>query len=566
MSHPVWVTHPNNAVFDHRQGETHRKPPMPSQSTRPVILIHPPAVSKRYLKTKFMPYGMAVIHAYLKEHGVPVEQRDYLMEYLFDAPEDIDFHNPAMSFTEDDFLACLRDESTRTALAAFTEKYGSRLLTDGGIYAFSIVAYHQFWAGLLLSRYIRAHDPAAVIVFGGPFITIKPTESLVRYGLADYWVKGSGELPLLMLYEMLCKNAGHSLKEIPGLIFMRNGEPVENPKWEPAAIEERAPDFEGLDLDRYCYDHPLTGDQTLFLPYRISKGCPSRCTFCTGRLVDRYAVKPVEKVVSELISLSQRYQTDNFMFADASINGSPRLLERVCDGLIRRFPDIRWYAYARVRGFDSRLLAKAREAGCFSLFWGLESAHQPTVELLGKRFRVERMFEVMDQAIELGIKNYVHIMYNTPHETDADIRAFMRLVDRYIDSPMVVFLPGRFLLEPQSLMFQDPETYGLANIARVETGLFEREQYTYDETRGGLNAEEVRQRNEKHREMLMDHLEWIRYQAMTRNSKSRVIRMIPSRVFVRSAKHARRSRPAARIHRALINWAQSTTRGLSEQM
>ncbi|MEW6114893.1 MAG: hypothetical protein AB1664_22355, partial [Thermodesulfobacteriota bacterium] len=315
---------------------------MPSESTSPLILIHPPAVSKRYLKTKFMPYGMAVIYAYLKEHGIPVEQHDYLMEYLFDAPEDIDFHNPAMSFTEKDFLTYLRDGSGHPGLAAFAEKYGSGLVSDRGFYAFSIVAYHQFWASLLLSRYIRAHDRHAVIVFGGPFITIKPTESIIHYGLADYWVKGSGELPLLMLYKMHRGSGGHSLKDIPGLIFMQDGEFVENPRSEPAAIGERAPDFEGLDLEQYCYDHPLTGDQTLFLPYRITKGCPSRCTFCTGRLVDRYAVKPVEKVVSELISLSQLYQTNNFMFADASVNGSPRLLERVCDELIRRFPNIRW--------------------------------------------------------------------------------------------------------------------------------------------------------------------------------------------------------------------------------
>jgi hypothetical protein len=369
-----------------------------------------------------------------------------------------------------------------------------------------------------------------------------------------------------MLYKMHRARAGHSLKDIPGLIFMQDGEVVENPRSEPAAIEERAPDFEGLDLAQYCYDHPLTGDQTLFLPYRITKGCPSRCTFCTGRLVDWYAVKPVEKVVSELISLSQLYQTNNFMFADASVNGSPRILERVCDELVRRFPDIRWYAYARVRGFDSRLLAKARDAGCFSLFWGLESAHQPTVELLGKRFQVERMYEVIDQAIELGIKNYIHIMYNTPHEAEADVKAFIRLVERYIDSPMVVFLPGRFLLEPQSLMFQDPEIYGLANITKVKTCLFEREQYTYDETRTSLNSEHVRRRNEEHKLMLRDHLEWIRYQAMTRNSKSRVVRMIPSRLFVRTANHARRSRLVARIHGALDNWVQSTARSLGEQM
>ena len=72
-----------------------------------VVLIHPPAISKRYLKTKFMPYGMAVLYAFLKEHSIPVLQYDFLMEYLFNSPEDIDYHNPEKSFSEKDFFGVL---------------------------------------------------------------------------------------------------------------------------------------------------------------------------------------------------------------------------------------------------------------------------------------------------------------------------------------------------------------------------------------------------------------------------------------------------------------------------
>ena len=64
-----------------------------------LVLIHPPAISKRYLRTKFLPYGMSVIYAFLKEHHVPVFQYDFLMEYLFASDGDIDFHNPERSFS-----------------------------------------------------------------------------------------------------------------------------------------------------------------------------------------------------------------------------------------------------------------------------------------------------------------------------------------------------------------------------------------------------------------------------------------------------------------------------------
>ncbi len=282
-----------------------------------VVLIHAPAISKRYLKTKFMPYGMSVIYAFLKEHSVPVIQYDFLMEYLFSSPEDVDYHDPEKSFSEERFFSFLEGRESNPGLEAFVRKYGTRITADAGIYAFSIVAYHQFWAALLLADHIRKINPHAVIVFGGPFITIKPAESFVRFGIADYWVKGSGEVPLLMIHALISGRGDVTKDQIPGLIYLNGGRIHQSPKSEFPADAERVPDFEGLELNDYRYDHPLTGEKTFFLPYRLSKGCPSRCSFCTGRLVDRYDYKSVDKVIKELSLLTKKYGTSNFQFADS---------------------------------------------------------------------------------------------------------------------------------------------------------------------------------------------------------------------------------------------------------
>ncbi len=536
-----------------------------SPKDRPLVLIHPPAVSKRYLKTKFMPYGMAVLYAFLKEHGVPVMQYDFLMEYLFSAPDDIDFHDSARSFSEADFFSFLRGNGTHSGLEAFAGKYGKRLIPDAEIYAFSIVAYHQFWAALLLARYVRKVNPDAVIVFGGPFITIKPADYFAAYGMADFWIKGSGELPLLMLYRKVRGEAGPALDKIPGLIFVDGDRLFEARQSAFPADEELPPDFEGLSRESFRYDHPLSGEQTFFLPYRFSKGCPSRCSFCTGRLVDRFDHKSVEKIITELPALAEKYGTRTFQFADASINAVPSRFSELCDRLRNDFSEIRWYAYARIHGFTPELLRKAKKAGCFSLFWGVESAHQPTVQLLGKRFHVEGMYELIDRAADLGIKNYIHLMYNSPHETQADVEAFIKLVERYIRSDMVVFLTQRFLLEPHSLMFEQPARYALSDIRRVEASVFEREQYTYSEV-GGLDQNDVRERNEHHVSMLADHLEWIRYRNMVAGCKSAIIRRFPSGLLVYTGKYSPRSLLVNKLHNRLLAWIRSENSGLREQL
>ena len=64
-----------------------------------IVLISPPAISSRYMETKFMPYGMSVLFAYLKSRGHRVSQHDFLMDYLYSPARTIDFHSPDRSFT-----------------------------------------------------------------------------------------------------------------------------------------------------------------------------------------------------------------------------------------------------------------------------------------------------------------------------------------------------------------------------------------------------------------------------------------------------------------------------------
>jgi len=512
-----------------------------------------------------MPYGMAVLYAFLKERSVPVIQYDFLMEYLFDAADDIDYHNPDKSFSEDDFFGILHTRGSHRGIEAFVEKYGSRVIRGAGIYAFSIVAYHQFWASLLLARYIRRFNPDAIVVFGGPFITIRPFKSFVPYGVADYWVKGSGEIPLFMLHSLYLETGRFSREDIPGIIFLDGDNVFQAQQSRLAAEEELAPDFEGLSLDQYRYEHLLTGEPTLFLPYRISKGCPSRCTFCTGRLVDHYDVKSVHKVIQELSNLSRKYRASFFQFADASINGNPRRLAELCDRLIAALPEIRWYAYAKVNGFSPALLKKVKNAGCFSLFWGVESAHQPTVQMLGKRFDIGKMFELIDEAVAVGIKNYIHLMYNTPHESTGDVEAFIQLVDRYVDSGQVVFLPQRFLLEPQSLMAESPRDYGLINLTEVGGSVFEREQFVYEEI-DGPDHESISARNKRNQEMLAHHLDLIRYRNILDGQRMGLMRWLSPSLLARSERLLARSRLTGKVHRALVGWIESKGSAIKEKL
>jgi len=471
-----------------------------------IILIHPPAISKRYMNTRFLPYGMSVIFSFLKEHSVPVRQYDFLMEYLFNSPEDIDFHNKEKTFSEKDFFDFLKGDSCHRGLRDFTEKYGNRIIPGGDIYAFSIIAYPQFWGGLLIANFIRKINSQAVIVFGGPFITIKPPEFFTGYDFVNYWVRGNGEFPLLKLYELRKGKKKIEPEKISGIFCFNEGKLISNNPAVTESRDERPPDFEGLFLDNYRYIN--SGKKNLFVPYRISKGCSSNCSFCTGRLVAPYDLKPPDKIIRELKFLSGKYESDYFMFSDSAINGNPGFLEKLCNEIIKCIPHIKWYAYGKVRGFTTDLLEHCRNAGCFALSWGVESISPETINLLNKNYNMDSLNSLLNKSISLGIKNYIHLMYNTPFETEKDIELLSEFIEKYGKYDNIIFSPMRFYLEPQSMMAENPEFYGLKNIKKADVSILGREHYLFDEIEG-LSSEEITKRNEYHKKLLEPYLELI---------------------------------------------------------
>lgn len=187
------------------------------------------------------------------------------------------------------------------------------------------------------------------------------------------------------------------------------------------------------------------------------------------------------------------------------------------------------------------------------------------MDLLGKRFDVREMHDLLEHAISIGIKNYVHLMYNTPHESRDTLSNLSCFIDRYVDSPFIVLLPQRFLLEPQSLLFEKPDDYGLTNIRKVSGAIFEREQYEYDEL-GGTYHHSIVERNARHREILGPHLELIRYRNLFDFSENGKLKRFTPRAMVRLRAISSRSPLFRRMYDSFVKWMETRGKTIREQL
>jgi hypothetical protein len=110
----------------------------------------------------------------------------------------------------------------------------------------------------------------------------------------------------------------------------------------------------------------------------------------------------------------------------------PRRLAALSRELLNLDANIRWSAYARPeKGFTSKLLELAANAGCRLMLWGLESASQHVLNRMGKGTRIDEVSAVLCQAQAAGIANLVFVMFGFPGETLDESETTLAFLDAH---------------------------------------------------------------------------------------------------------------------------------------
>jgi len=122
-----------------------------------------------------------------------------------------------------------------------------------------------------------------------------------------------------------------------------------------------------------------------------TRGCPHGCNFCAitnspGRRVFR--VKPVEKVIEEIQSISQKY----LLFMDASMTINPKYTKKLFEQMKELNKKFFCYGNANVLLKDEELLRSAQEAGCITWTIGFDSVSQKSLDAIGKKTNIAKQY------------------------------------------------------------------------------------------------------------------------------------------------------------------------------
>lgn len=180
------------------------------------------------------------------------------------------------------------------------------------------------------------------------------------------------------------------------------------------------------------------------------RGCPFGCTFCTiinvqGRKMRcRSAAK-----IKERIRTNAALKIDYYFFTDDNFARNPNwreILEAMID--LKKNEGIRFQFMMQVDVLAYRIpdfMALAAEAGCCSVFIGMESINPDNLAEAGKRQnKVEDFKTMIDAWHASGIACHVGYIIGFPHDTPAGVREDVRRLREEIGVDQASF----FMLTP----------------------------------------------------------------------------------------------------------------------
>ncbi|MDI6826359.1 MAG: radical SAM protein [Candidatus Aenigmarchaeota archaeon] len=284
------------------------------------------------------------------------------------------------------------------------------------------------------------------------------SSELIDYEILSSRIYSTAEVSLLEFCEVFDRRK--DVRSVRGIRYHEDKEIKETtPRYrkEEKCIFTR-PDFDGLPLKLYkrrleIPDEGLSSE-IFFLPYFFIRGCPNKCAFCMYSLEPLVALNTPEKVVEDLIFLSEKYRTRFFYFLNTEINSTYQYAKNLAEEIIKNDLNIFWTDSATFNNMNRKLLELLKEAGAARLVFGLESASPRMLSYLHKPFTLSEAEKIIKETHHQKILVQLDIIMGFPYETEKDVNQtiiFLKRNKNYITDLNLskFYLDGEFLELPE---------------------------------------------------------------------------------------------------------------------
>lgn len=399
-----------------------------------------------------------------------------------------DYVNPVFKFTFEEIKKYCNDKSLNMFYDFYEKVVPSITEEKHDIIGISIGSSSQLIPGLTLAMMLKLKSNAHITI-GGNYIS-RITEAISKTPeffemFADSIIFEEGERPLLELVK--CLDNKLSLDHVPNVMYINcNGNIQTNKSCEPLKFND-APtqDLTGFNFQDYLMPE-------IVLPIHASRGCYwKKCTFCDHDFGQTYNVKNIDKLISEIKELQDKFGISYFEFIDEAISAS--YLKKMSEKILEAGLKINWYCNARLEAnLTKEVLELARSAGLRMILWGFESGSKRIMDLINKGIDTDKRLDILKTANDADIWNFAYIFFGFPTETQEDA---LETVNAVCENTDVIHAYGKsiFSLGKHALMRMNPEKFGITKFSVEEEPFSSNCSYKVESTLGASEIEQINQ-------------------------------------------------------------------------
>jgi anaerobic magnesium-protoporphyrin IX monomethyl ester cyclase len=378
----------------------------------------PPENAPWYLGRKFPPLGLSYVAGALEKAGFEVQVLD---NYLLKLP-----------------LADVQNH---------VKKLNPQVI---GITC-SSATYHKC---VETAAAIKQVAPTCKIVVGGWHPSYVP-ESMLDHPEIDYVVMGEGERAMVELATYLIKGErAMVLGAVAGVAYKRGGKILKNtPKFISNLDEIPFPARHLLPMHLYERKMEFLDVEPVDI-MSIIRGCPFNCAFCETRKMWGPTCRffSLGRVVEEIKYMKENYGSKGIYFINDNFTIRKRETLELCELMKKEKLDIQWICDTRADMIQQEMLVKMREAGCKTIWFGVESGSPRILEKINKHITPEQTENAFKLVRKEGIQIACSFILGVPGETIADMEATLKFAKK-LNPDLCQF--NTFIAYPDSLLYEE---------------------------------------------------------------------------------------------------------------
>lgn len=264
-----------------------------------------------------------------------------------------------------------------------------------------------------IAKKLKELNPKVILVCGGVHTSSMPADTL-KESLFDIGVVGEGDDTIVEIAQ------NKPWEIIKGIVYRKGNEIMVNqPRDLIQSLDSLAmPAWNLYEIHKY-HSSKLTSRKNPVGAIETSRGCVFGCIYCNKSIFGRrFRFKSPERVLAEIEYMLNKGFNEIHVWDDNFVTNLDRA-KKVCKMIIEKKLKFSWCLACGVRVdcVDKEFLELAKKAGCYAVYFGVETGDAEIMKRIDKGITLDKARIAFKLAKESDLETVGFFMIGLPGET-----------------------------------------------------------------------------------------------------------------------------------------------------